>query len=118
MTTARIDALGVTQVPSAADTSQIADETICPPKAAHVDKPHFVLSILDVHSNLRDRWYGTPATLHNAGRPHLDKDNDWICLLGSNETQTEPTTKNDKRQKRQEVDWLAKRKIYSVIDQV
>jgi hypothetical protein len=113
-----MDAPGVTQVPSDADTSQIADETICPPKAAHVDKPHFVLSVLDVHSNLRDPRYGTPATLHNARQPHLDKDNDWICLLGSNETQTEPTTKNDKRQKRQEVDWLAKRKIYSVIDQV
>src|SRR6266436_273442 len=32
MTTARIDAFGVTHVPSAADTSQITDETSCPQK--------------------------------------------------------------------------------------
>jgi len=29
-------------------------------------------------------------TLYNAGQLYLDKDNDWICLLGSNETQTDP----------------------------
>jgi hypothetical protein len=29
-------------------------------------------------------------TLYNAGQPYLDKDKDWIRLLGSNETQTDP----------------------------
>jgi hypothetical protein len=32
MTTVRIDAFGVTHVPSAADTSQITDEISCPQK--------------------------------------------------------------------------------------
>ena len=55
MTMVRIDALGLTHVPRVADTSQIT-ELSWPAKPAKVDESHFSLSVLDVHSNLRNGW--------------------------------------------------------------
>ena len=66
MTTAWIDALGLTHVPSARIPAKLGNRQLSP-KPANVEESRFSLSVLNVHSNLQNRCLYGPAALTNKG---------------------------------------------------